>query len=517
MKQILTTKEAKNQATLLAAYLGSIKRTVSHGNALEAVAVMHGAKSWNVFSTQLETDTPSEESETSSKESLHCFAEIDGVRQRLTVSAEVHTDNHRREVEFDATPWFIQAADEEILALAAIGWKNDAEADEVAEYVEQLRHDVDVNGLFSYLEQANNDSSMLDDNIGFEVSVDRASALSYCRAFRYAVYVRIILKYLTEAGVTAFVQEDDDHPGKWIYYFGLDMSDYSYDTENEAYEALGFLLDLGEFSCDLNMLIDTILTDVSLSVRPKSGTFYGNSVQSTPKPIEANLAGPGKVHGRFDAEDNTGAVMVIQPGAEPLSPYWLKCITADGRYSLQVAVPVDLDTLINGDIETLNDLVSVIITGSSVELSDISYSRYSLKNESALIDTSQVVYILVVAKWEPVDGMPEVGGDDADVEKVNRIRIMPDVHIDYFWGHESNLPKSERTIIKGILCKIGTYPDYPTDDEDMTSSGVFYFFENEAELRGVTDGVTDIVITAYTLGTKSVTLSDEEVIAQINR
>ena len=34
------------------------------------------------------------------------------------IRAETHPDDHAREIEFDATKWFEQASDEEILALA---------------------------------------------------------------------------------------------------------------------------------------------------------------------------------------------------------------------------------------------------------------------------------------------------------------------------------------------------------------------------------------------------------------
>lgn len=41
------------------------------------------------------------------------------------IKAEVHTDDHIYEVNFDAEPWFAQASDKEILEVAECGWGGD--------------------------------------------------------------------------------------------------------------------------------------------------------------------------------------------------------------------------------------------------------------------------------------------------------------------------------------------------------------------------------------------------------
>ncbi len=54
------------------------------------------------------------------------------------IQAEVHTDDWRNSAPFDATPWFEQSSDGEILALAAIEWVGDYEADQVSQHVSGL-------------------------------------------------------------------------------------------------------------------------------------------------------------------------------------------------------------------------------------------------------------------------------------------------------------------------------------------------------------------------------------------
>lgn len=97
----------------------------------------------------------------------------------------------------------------------------------------------------------------------------------------------------------------------------------------------------------------------------------------------------------------------MSPRDKPLTNKQLRAITSDGEFFLQVAVPVSFEDLLGGDIDALNDQVSEAITGSAVDLQDLSFERYVPSNESDLHDVKQGVYVLVVADWAPTDGMGE--------------------------------------------------------------------------------------------------------------
>ena len=92
------------------------------------------------------------------------------------IRAETHPDDHAREIEFDATKWFEQASDEEILALArtdpmhfpnqwddvedAEVWGQDQESDVVALYMAD--HVPNVADMFEYI------AEWVTTKIGFE-------------------------------------------------------------------------------------------------------------------------------------------------------------------------------------------------------------------------------------------------------------------------------------------------------------------------------------------------------------
>jgi hypothetical protein len=65
------------------------------------------------------------------------------------IQAECHSDDRKVEVEFDATTWFKQADDKEIIELAECGWGGDYPADEVAEFMSLKNKKVAE--MFTYL------------------------------------------------------------------------------------------------------------------------------------------------------------------------------------------------------------------------------------------------------------------------------------------------------------------------------------------------------------------------------
>lgn len=113
----------------------------------------------------------------------------------LKIKAEVHSDDHNIEVEFDAVPWFQQATDDEILDLAGCGWGGDYPADAVARFFSDSNSvgdalNQDIAGLFDYLEIIKNDP-FKEDQSGFECHVDEASAMKWLETNRPALFQQL--------------------------------------------------------------------------------------------------------------------------------------------------------------------------------------------------------------------------------------------------------------------------------------------------------------------------------------
>lgn len=104
-----------------------------------------------------------------------------------TVPATCHSDDYLHEVQFDAAPWFEQAGDEDILALAATGWGGDYPADEVARFMED--RDDDVAALFGYL--ARRPTLANGDTVGFECHVEAEAALGWLQERRPGLFTQV--------------------------------------------------------------------------------------------------------------------------------------------------------------------------------------------------------------------------------------------------------------------------------------------------------------------------------------
>lgn len=96
------------------------------------------------------------------------------------IPAECHSDDHNAKANFDALPWFEQASDEDITALADSGWASDYPADGVAEYMED--RNADVANVFAYIEGGEQ---------GFECSVDKDKALAWLKENRPDLHGRM--------------------------------------------------------------------------------------------------------------------------------------------------------------------------------------------------------------------------------------------------------------------------------------------------------------------------------------
>ena len=100
------------------------------------------------------------------------------------IKAEAHSDDRASEVQFDATPWFEAATDQEIEKLAAAGWGGDYPADEVAM---QMADSVDgLADMFKYIEIAHKIR-----DVGFECHVDSDSALAWLKLHRFALWEQL--------------------------------------------------------------------------------------------------------------------------------------------------------------------------------------------------------------------------------------------------------------------------------------------------------------------------------------
>src|SRR4051794_32857965 len=93
------------------------------------------------------------------------------------ISARAHSDDRAIEISFNAYPWFAQAVDAEILALADKGWGGCDPADEVAQFMET--QDSEVDRLFTFLSTHPRMSN--GDTVGFECYVEEDETVSWIK------------------------------------------------------------------------------------------------------------------------------------------------------------------------------------------------------------------------------------------------------------------------------------------------------------------------------------------------
>lgn len=101
------------------------------------------------------------------------------------IKAEVHSDDRRFEIEFDAEPWFVQANDDDVLDLADCGWGGGYPSDYVALHLEDENHEIGDLMTYCRATQGRRDS------VGFECHVDEESALVWLAASRPELFDRV--------------------------------------------------------------------------------------------------------------------------------------------------------------------------------------------------------------------------------------------------------------------------------------------------------------------------------------
>lgn len=103
------------------------------------------------------------------------------------IPAEVHSDDHKVTANFDAVAYFVQASDDELVALVDCGFSGDYPADEVAQFMSDL--DEGVERVFMYLSF---EPEHFGDRVGFECHVDQGPALLWIKAHRPTAYQRLL-------------------------------------------------------------------------------------------------------------------------------------------------------------------------------------------------------------------------------------------------------------------------------------------------------------------------------------
>lgn len=377
MKFELNAAKAKTQAKNLAAYLATINRKISLGNAYEAVAHLYGAKSWNVLSSQLDAEVAEvPEPQVEVAVGKKYFYVENGKRIEAHATATMVSDDQRRNVTFSVASWLMTAKEEAILDLAEIDWFGDYPADAVSD----ASRDPAVVEVYRYLEVANEAKSTFADDIGFCTTVNDVEALRFLRAFRYPVFLKVALKLAN--------CNDELYQ---VYTKHLDEMDTPYFVETWA--------ELERAWAEEPSVLDWQAAAMSeaRNVIPCSGV------------VESDLATGTKVLGR--ADDETGAVLVMKPGQGALSVKELRAITNDGGDYLQVVIGISLGDLIDDDIEAINDKAENIIASKGY-LMDLTYEVY--RGPLGFEPAKDVVYILVNAGWDPSDSFDDDGEGSVD-------------------------------------------------------------------------------------------------------
>jgi len=172
----------KKQGSILAGYLASINRKISHGQSLEAAARLNGHKSWNHAvgaAKALEQSMSAERVPNTVPRALLSPA----------VNASGWSDDRVFEVSFDAAAWFAEATDDAIFALYQCGWRSDYPADSVLEH---FRDGLEaVTDLFDYVDVRTRAHS--GDAIGFECAVNSDDAFVWLKVHRPQLFHRILL------------------------------------------------------------------------------------------------------------------------------------------------------------------------------------------------------------------------------------------------------------------------------------------------------------------------------------
>ncbi len=140
-------------------------------------------------------------------------------------------------------------------------------------------------------------------------------------------------------------------------------------------------------------------------------TLHGKPWNTVSALLGAHAQGESaRIEGRHD--EATGAPLLMAETDPPLEFKRLKAITDDGRYYVDIVVPVSVWKLAEYGLDWLNDHVSERITGSVADLEDLDYRRFHPEAPEALSADEATLFIRVAARWEPMDPAEEDKPED---------------------------------------------------------------------------------------------------------
>lgn len=275
----MKVKSLKKAAGVVEAYLESIGKPVKYVQALEVVALAHGAKNWNTLQASHTGRSPASIPELQNLKAIdteckkcgspmahgYCTdntcaysdwpqsvawgvltncsdAEIEsslGITKRQRVKAEVQDDAALTCVEFDAGPWFEQAADADIEQLREIGWRGDYPADEVALFFEETNQDVANLMYFCQGSQGTHTP------IGFECEVEEDSAMAWLKRNRTQLWARFLCDE-NEVSLVEATEPEIAGMWDWLSRETGEACDRSFSTEGEAAMNAVLVLNLGK-------------------------------------------------------------------------------------------------------------------------------------------------------------------------------------------------------------------------------------------------------------------------------
>jgi len=270
MDYTLSNEKAKRQAKLMVEYLQSQGLKIPLGHALETVARMHDAKSWNHLNAQLASVSvlaavrplPLRESPAQAGASEPRLFYRVGTSEKhedkaAHVRAECYSYDKVEYAEFDAYVWLMLADDAQILALAKNGWTMEYDQRSFGEAIQTWGDSIDA--VHSYVVDHNGScDSEFWTKMGVEL--DAKQALSFLRAFRYPLFVQLALditfsndKVVEEVAFYGYNREhyqvvkssDGNEPAwlgateEWSYVCGPYQLRSGFKSEAEAWSALG--------------------------------------------------------------------------------------------------------------------------------------------------------------------------------------------------------------------------------------------------------------------------------------
>ena len=354
----MTIELVKNTAKTLNTFLAEIGRPIAYGQALDAVSRLHGHRGWNQYSAVLRrvaTQKPLSPSKSLLLASTQCG------QFELEVTACLRTTDLHAKASFDAGFWLhSHLSDEDFQDLVEIEGNPMLGADALSQYFKGFNSDVD--DVFTYLNLAQKQRDVRNP-VGLEIAFEMSDVWAYLRAFRYPLYVRLaFISYfgsLTEAMAAGYgVQGDPDQPGLFFFKAGTDYSDISYQSQEDAWSALGSTLESAEND-------DAGFVWTRREVLAASGQMRQHCEGANAEPLPVASVEKTQHIGIFLTEGCLSQDILLK-------------LTDNGKTSFSFVLPIDLFGLldVSGDIDWLNDYVSEQATGCTVGLENISYEVY---------------------------------------------------------------------------------------------------------------------------------------------